>query len=449
MTAISNSNVSAAALPLDTRNTVQSGQILKLLDIGVLVVALLIFILFLFLLVKVVFPKGSRLLDNASMSTSSVLQGNDRGAIDIATDGDGNSGAFIAQLGQVRRDVKIRSADSIAWTSASSGTAVRNRDAIQTFSDSRARVDFTTDNELRIGPNSLVVFSNGAADPFLARREPAVVVMDGELTGAVHAEYGALGIQLPAGLVELTADERSGEDVDFRVSVNPDQSSTIAVYSGRADVNIAGEHHMVAANKGLTIAKDGTTDGVTALPSLPVIRQPNDRMVARYLETPPRVTFAWDHIDAVSEYRLEIAGDAGFEQIVVDEYLEATSFVHGNLAPADYYWRVSARTGWVQGPVTKPRRLRVIRDSESPQLQLQRIERLTASDYVLRGSTTKNARVYVLGEAVNTTADGQFEFIFKPRTGTQSIVVESIDAVGNVSYSSQLLHVPGSSGRSD
>ena len=90
-------------------------------------------------------------------------------------------------VGDVRRDVKIRSADSIAWINASEGNTVGNRDAVQTFNNSRARVDFETDNELRIGQNSLVVFRSGAADPFLERHDPAVVVMSGELSGTVNA----------------------------------------------------------------------------------------------------------------------------------------------------------------------------------------------------------------------------------------------------------------------
>ena len=127
------------------------------------------------------------------------------GDVDI-TGGDSDGfGGFIAQLADIRREVKIRPADSVAWTAARAGATVRSRDAVQTFANSRARVDFTTDNELRIGQNSLVVFSSGAADPFLSRREPAIVVMDGEISGTVHAEYGALGVQFPAGLVELSA----------------------------------------------------------------------------------------------------------------------------------------------------------------------------------------------------------------------------------------------------
>ncbi len=273
--------------------------------------------------------------------------------------------------------------------------------------------------------------------------------MDGEISGTVHAEFGALGVQFPAGLVELSASGKTKEDVDFRVGVNPDGSSTIAVYSGQADVNIAGDHYKVAANEGLTIAEDGRTSGARGLPSLPVVRGPYDNTVLKYLETPPRVSFRWNEVSGAQKYRLEIALDRQFEEILVDEYLGEMSFVHGNLSSGDYFWRVSARDGWVQGPSTLARRISVVRDAVPPKLELQPVQELFAGRYVLRGQTVPGTKVFILGQIVEASPDGYFEYLFSPEPGTHSIVVESIDAVGNVAYSSQVFHVPGSTGRSE
>lgn len=420
---------------------------LKLWDIGVLLAALLIFFVFMMVLVRIVFPQGARLADMTVQSQAESTETPGTGSIEIAgAAGDFNH--FKAFLGDIRRDVKIRAGDGVAWTSARKGGEVRDRDAVQTYSNSRARVDFTSDNRLRIGQNSLVVFGNGAADPFLARREPAAVVMEGELSGEVNADYGAFAIEFPAGLVELTADESSNEAVNFRVGVNPDQSSTIAVYSGEADINIAGEHFKVGANEGITFSKDGVTAGVMDLPTSPVIRAPRNDTAARFLRTPPRVTFAWDIAGSATKYRLEIATDASFESIVVDEALNQKSFVHGNLPAGEYFWRVSAINGWVQGPVTGPQRLMVVQDLTPPSLNLQPIERMAENRYLLRGSTSRNASVFAAGEVVRTNASGEFEHQFAPAPGTRAIVVESVDDVGNVTYQSQLLHVPGMAGRS-
>lgn len=449
MAAVIESISEPAVATAKDRETASWHRYLKVLDIGVLLASLLIFLVFLALLVRFVFPEGQRLGVMTVSNDAMPLESREIGQVDVSGGRVSGFSNFTAFLGDVRREVKIRPANSIAWRDASQGTTVHSRDAVQTFSKSRARVDFTTDNELRIGQNSLVVFRSGSADPFLQRREPAVVVMSGELTGKVNAEYGALGVQFPAGLIELEAASQSDEAVDFRLGVNPDGSSTLAVYSGQADVTVGGERYRVSSDHALTITEDGRTAGARALPSLPAIRAPFNNATAKYLATPPRVTFRWNPVPNAQNYRFEIARDPGFEEILVDENLDELAFTHGNLSSGDYFWRVSARDGWVQGPASTPRRLRVLHDSAPPPLELGPIQQAIAGNYVLRGETTPDATVYVLGETVQTSPDGSFEFVFSPEPGTQTIVVESIDEVGNVAYSSQILHVPGTPGRSE
>lgn len=420
-----------------------------LMDIGVLVGASVIFLIFIILLIRYVFPEGMRLGDSGSRDNSALLQTEQIGRVDVASESMRDFGSFVAKLADVRRDVKIRPADSIAWSSASEGATVHNRDAVQTFQNSRARVDFTTNNELRIGQNSLVVFRSGAADPFLESREAAAVVMSGELSGRINADYGVFALDFPAGVVELTADDQSGDAMDFRVGVNPDQSSTISILSGQADVNIDGVHYRVSAKQGLTIAQDGRTAGVRALPLSPVIHAPQDNAVARYLAAPPRIRFSWGPVPDAKNYRVEIAADPRFEEILVDELLNNAAFTHGNLSSGEYFWRISARDGWLQGPSSATHRLRIVRDDTPPILEVRPIQQLTAGRYVLRGRTAPQSTVYVSRQPVEISTAGEFEYFFNPGPGTHSVVVESIDAVGNVSYSSQVLQVPGSSGRSD
>lgn len=422
---------------------------LQVMDIGVLLACLIIFLVFLALLIRFVFPEGHRIGDLAAAAGGAATEDGEIGHVDFSGGGVSQFGNFIAHLGDIRRDVKIRPADSIAWRDASEGITVHNRDAVQTFSRSRARVDFTANNELRIGQNSLVVFRSGAADPFLERRDPAVVVMNGELSGTVNADYGALGVQFPAGLVELSATADSAGPVDFRVGVNPDGSSTIAVYTGKADINVAGDHYKLAANQGLTIDEQGRTAGVRTLPTFPSVRAPGNNAVAKFVAAPPRVRFQWGQVSNAQNYRLEIATDAKFEAILVDELLSATSFTHGNLSAGQYFWRVSARDGWVQGPTSTARVLRVVRDAEPPALEVRPIQQANDSQYLLRGKTSPGSSVFILGEPVATSSTGEFEFLFQPRPGAQTIVVESVDEVGNVAYSSQVLHVPGRFGRSE
>jgi hypothetical protein len=426
-----------------------SQRYLSWLDFGVLAITLLVFIIFLLLLNNLLFPQGTRLGDIAARDGSSQWTSGERGEISITGDGLDGFGEFIARLADVQRDVKVRPADAVAWTDARLGASVRNRDALQTFSNSRARIDFTTDNHLQIGQNSLVIFSSNTADPFLQRRDPAVVVMQGELGGVVNEGYGAFAVQLPTGVAVLNADPETGETADFKLTVNPDKSSTIAMYAGTAAIEVSGRNYQLGRNEALTITEDGRTGGVRKLPGAPRVTTPGRDLVARFRDMPPRVNFEWRDVSGAQNYRLELARDADFEEIMVDEYLNETSFVHGNLAAGNYYWRVRARDGWVQGPATKARRVRVVQDLEPPSLELSPIQQAATGEYVLRGRTSPDAKVYVRGQPVEISADGSFRYEFKVAPGAQAIVVEAIDSVGNVATSSQVFYGDTIFSRSD
>ena len=421
---------------------------LGVLDIGVLLLSLLVFFGFLLMLNRILFPEGARLGDLASLSGSGPQAIDQRSEVSLAGDAIEGLGAFIAELGEVSREVKFRPADSIAWTIAEQGAAVNDGDAVQTFANSRARVDFTTDNNLQIGQNSLVIFSSSVADPFLQRRNPAVVVIEGQLDGSVNSDYGSFTVALPAGLAVLSADE-SGRAADFKLSVNPDGSSTIAMYAGQADVDVGGKNYRLGANNAMTVAEDGRTTGVKGLPTRPNVRSPRRDSVASFRDMPPRVRFEWGRVTGAQNYRLELARDRNFEEILVDEYLNETTFTHGNLSAGEYFWRISARNGWIQGPSTEPGRLRVVRDVEPPPLELEPIQQTITGSYELRGKTSPDAMVFVRGEPVKISSAGTFSHLFSATPGAQVIVVEAIDMVGNVMSNSQIFYASNKLSGSD
>ena len=121
------------ALTDSSRFSVLQRRYLGLWDVGVLLISLLIFFVFLLLMNRILFPEGARIGDLASLSGSGQLTLDQRGEISLAGDAVDGFGAFIAKLGEVNREVKIRPANSIAWTNAKQGTAVNDRDAVQTF----------------------------------------------------------------------------------------------------------------------------------------------------------------------------------------------------------------------------------------------------------------------------------------------------------------------------
>ena len=76
---------------------------LGLLDVGVLLLSLLVFFVFLLMLNRILFPEGARLGDLAPLSGSESLTIDRRGEISLAGDAINGFGAFIAKLGEVSR----------------------------------------------------------------------------------------------------------------------------------------------------------------------------------------------------------------------------------------------------------------------------------------------------------------------------------------------------------
>ena len=264
--------------------------------------------------------------------------------------------------------------------------------------------------------------------------------MEGQLDGSVNSEYGSFAVALPAGLAVLSADE-SGNAADFKLSVNPDGSSTIAMYAGQAAVDVGSKNYRLDANDAMTVAEDGRTPGVKSLPTRPIVRSPRRNSIAKFRDMPPRVKFEWGPVAAAQNYRLELARDRNFEEILVDEYLNETTFTHGNLPAGEYFWRISARNGWIQGPGTEPGRLRVVRDAEPPQLELEPIQQTVAGGYELRGKTAPDCKGLCARRASQDLVRGHLQSPFRSRApGAQAIVVEAIDTVGNVMSNSQIFY---------
>ena len=93
-------------------------------------------------------------------------------------------------------------------------------------------------SRITIGQNSLIVFDKRAADPFVSRQSSALVMINGELSGTLTSDDDAafaFGVKLPSS--DLTLVRRvQDENVEFLVTVNDDQSTTVNLHGGSAEI---------------------------------------------------------------------------------------------------------------------------------------------------------------------------------------------------------------------
>ena len=354
---------------------------------------------------------------------------------------------LAATLTEIRNTVKSKRADEIAWMATAAGAPLYNRDAVQTFERANARITFDAENHLEMGENSLVILRRLEQDPLLKEKRSVLVMVEGELRGRIKAAgRNALQVQVITASAVARIQPRRGVDgnTDFKVTVNSDQSSTITVYQGVAQVMSQGKTVRVEENQIVTVIPDQAPTLPKPVRTAPILTTPAISGVFYYRDLPPKIDFGWKEFSGSQKYRFVLAKDPAFQDVVYDEQLSRAHFAHGNLKAGDYYWRVSGMDGWNEGGFSETRQFRVVQDREPPPLTVQLIpEDIAAGRHVITGKTEPGAQLFVLGSPVTVTESGGFSYGIQLQEGINVIVVEAVDAAANVAYYSQLINTHG------
>ena len=362
-------------------------------------------------------------------------------AIELLEERRGSWQAVVALLARVNRSVKRKSSDSIAWEDARQGLRLGDGDAVQTYSSSEAVIAFDDPNQLRVGENSMVVLRHMEKETTTSRTRASVVVLEGEMRGQIAAS-GARGtsLEVVAGRGSAKIGSESGRKADFKVAALPGDSSVFSVYNGTAEVTAGGRTVRVAANYAVTVGPTGAPGEPVRLPDAPEPIEPPDGAVRTTRTARGETAFSWAGAGGLEGYHLVIARDRSFSTILFDGRTADPAFRHGNLRPGRYVWRVSAMRGTLESAFTSPRSFRVVEDADAPVLEaLFPADAVTAERFVLRGATEPGAAVFVGNESVATDGEGRFEETVPLQRGINVVVVQALDAAGNVAYRSGLV----------
>lgn len=411
----------------------------------VLGLALLFFLVVLGLL-RVVFPSGSGLQETGTPDGG--VMGLDRSVRTLLRLSRGEEdqpvapGNTAAVLVQMTNAVKSRRVNALSWVPAQEGQALQSRDAVQTLARSGAVIRFDARNTLQMGSNSLVIIKAIDRDPIRDQRRTVLVMIDGELRGRIEPTGGSefVEVALPSGTARIATATRDRGDTVFKLSVNADQSSTLAVYQGAAELVGRGQRVRVGANQASTMKLDEAPGAPVELPGRPQALAPVESDRILYRDLSPRVRFRWNAVARVSAYRVVIARDEAFTDVAADERVGGTEFAHGNLREGAYYWRVSGLIGHVEGPPSAPQMITLVRDVAPPLLHVDFPPSVVAPHiYALSGMSEPGAHVFVGGAPATVAQTGEFESEVAIDPGPNVIVVEAVDGAGNVTYQSEVV----------
>jgi len=344
---------------------------------------------------------------------------------------------FVAMA---QNNVQSRRADSVAWERTATGMPLHPRDAVQTGRDSSASIRVGGKGTIDLGEKSLVIIQRMEKDPVLREKRSFLLMVDGELRGRIEGtkqEPVAVNIASAGGVGRIVS--RGGKEgaADFRVSVDPDRTTTYSVFEGSADVEGMGRTVRVGANQFTMVRPSAPPTSPAALPAAPAPIGPADGAEYFFRSLPPRVRFTWEAGEPAEAFRIVLARDAGFRDRLVDEWVAHPTFTHGNLPAGTYYWRVTAKRGGVESGYPKARTVRLVQSSAPPALQAEVRPVPARGDRALvRGVTAPGASLLVAGKPVVPGEKGEFECFVPLERGINMIVVESSDAAGNTAYKS-------------
>ena len=282
----------------------------------------------------------------------------------------------------------------------------------------------------------------GAAPSEAAARrgDVSLLVSSGGLRGTLGGQRGSSAefqVLTPSGVARIGA---AAPSTDLQVSVNPDRSSTFAVYEGTTQITSAGQTVTLRANQAVTVMPGAAPGEPVELPGVPELAHPGAHALVPCRNVPPLLAFSWQPVPGASGYHVQLARDSDFRSLVDDDRVSSPGFAQGNLEPGNYFWRVSAMRGSAEGERSVSRPLTIVEDLAPPFLQVSfPDERVEHATIVVRGETEPGADVFVGSARVPTDGAGRFSHEVELRPGWNLVVVEAIDSAGNVAHQSQRL----------
>ena len=270
---------------------------------------------------------------------------------------------FEGSIAKIHRTVQMRAGSELAWSGAEVGRALHTEDAIQTLAEASVVVKVKNRGDISIGENSLVVFEANANDTFMAARTAVASVARGVLTGRLKAgaDNDVLGIRLPNATVRLQG-ASPGQAADFNLQVNRDKSASIVILRGNAQVRARNGVTKLGSGEGIQISADGGRAERQSIPAVPVLVEPVANQVIVYHKEPPKVLFRWQSGTPVDDYHFVLAKDRDLRDTLADERLSDGTYTRADLRTGDYYWKVTARRGWLEGAPTSVAVVHVERD---------------------------------------------------------------------------------------
>ena len=265
----------------------------------------------------------------------------------------------VALLIEGAGEVRSKEAGVLAWRAAVSGDRYFERDTIATMASSNATVQFTDGSLMEVEAGSLVVLEKapGPGSPLELKLSDGAFIRRKAGKGTVIVKSGGQKVTLEDkggnAVFRLRAPTNSSEGLELTV-----ESGVLSV-DGREDVGPSERARLKAGGLMEREPRDPLNPVRLAPPKL---KRPRVRMETRHTvgsadvmrvsavgkPAAPRVTaeLEWESVSDAKSYRLQIAHDEVFQNLILDQEIDVTSYLYETVAEPGartLYFRAASR----------------------------------------------------------------------------------------------------------
>ncbi|NQS97447.1 MAG: FecR domain-containing protein [candidate division Zixibacteria bacterium] len=323
--------------------------------------------------------------------------------------------------------VQNRTPSDLMWNSVVIGAILIEEEKVRTLSKSFAEILFLDQSRLRLEENSQVLIQEMRVNLLENRNKSTIGLIEGDFYallggGSASEEFK---LEVPGVETDINSD-------CFRIGMDK-EAARFANYDGKLGITSAGQTVVLEQDQGSIVKHNQPPTSPHELLSKVKLLSPEDG--SEFYEQ--KNELAWESIPGASQYRLEIARDKSFSQIVYSNKLSEPSFSQlSSLESGVYHWRVSAQDDLeLAGPYSYSRAFRITIDDQPPYLLLNMPkdnELVFESAIVISGETEKGAVLTINGEIVEVDQGGAFSAIQTLQEGANEIILQAIDHAGNI-----------------
>jgi hypothetical protein len=249
-----------------------------------------------------------------------------------------------ARLRSINPDVRARPPGG-GWSPAAPGAPLFNNHNVNTLEKGRADIEFIDRTRVFLAANTLVVIYGTAAQTQVSKTPPPRVEVE---AGEVKVGLAALRGDSDRVDVSLAGGGRVSAASREVVVARKGQTTTVAVFDGKAKVSSAGASVDVPVNFGSRFQTSKPPSPPRPLPPAPAwndAESTSGPLLA--LRGDGLIVASWKPVPNARLYRVEVARDEGFRDLIVREEVPAsvTSFRAEKLPPGVYHVAVRAIDG--------------------------------------------------------------------------------------------------------